>query len=235
MNLAKSFCVGLFVGAVSLAAVGVRAPVSANHLSSCVPALWNEIMKENKDLIEDGNHSQIKVNYPDGGPKSPNGALVKSLFIWLNADNWGEVGWNWHDGEHAEPRRFWTRVDAGRLGGDANGGYGGDRGAFPDYKIDNNYGTHWRAYKDGNLYHTYTFLILDQGRPLANSEVNLHCDDAEAHFRKLSDKEANDSPYGPWKDVKYSGIGWDNPCYHVNILSNTAFDVVHTGGNDANC
>jgi hypothetical protein len=225
---ARSFLVGALVGALILVAIGTLIPVRADHLSgSCGYTFWSEITKENNNFAEDGTKGEIKVNYPDGGPAS-DGALVRSVFAFLNADNFAEAGWNWRDCCHSSPRRFWARRDSGQYGEDANDGDGGTRGNYQDYKVDNDHGTTWLAFKDGDQYHSYTFNSLDHGKPLANSEVDKRCDSAEAYFRTLKDKQNNTGNYDAWEDQRQAGLGIDNPCYVVDIISNTAMDVNHS-------
>lgn len=176
---------GFLLGTLMLIIPGSFQPVEADHANTgCGTAFGSEITKENNDEIEDGNHADILVTYPDGGPVS-NGVLVKSLYLWANADNWAEVGWNWRDGIHTSPRRFWARTDGGRYGEDANDGDGGTRGQYSDYKVDNDTGQHFRAFKDQVIYHTYTFDILSEGEVYSNAEVDNSCDSSAASFRNL--------------------------------------------------
>lgn len=156
-----------------------------------------------------------------------NGGLVRSIFIWDNVNNFAEVGWLWYDDVHSSPRRFWFRADAGQLGGDQNDGDGGDRGNFYDWRVDNDRGHHFEAFREGTKYHEYTFDNLDGGRVYANSEVDNACDSAMAEFKDFSDKETNEAPYGPWVDTRRADAFVDSPYFVRCLLSDTAFDVRH--------
>lgn len=222
----KLFCVGFLGAFLSLVGVGSFAPVGAGHTNgTCFSVNWSELTKENKNLVEDGNKGDIKVNYPDGGPED---GITRAVMAWSNNDNYGEVGWNWHVGSHSSPRRFWAREDGGVYGQDANAGDGGTRGNYHDYKIDNTTGTTWVAIKDSNQYHTYTFNSMDRGRPLTLTEVDVKCDPSDSYFRNLRNAQTNFADYEPWSDQREAGIGADNPCYVTDILSNTALDVNHS-------
>lgn len=63
----RYFAHGFGIGMLLLTVIGQLHPVAANHAQSgCNQVEWSEVVKENNDEVEDGNHAKIKVAFPDG-------------------------------------------------------------------------------------------------------------------------------------------------------------------------
>lgn len=183
--------------------------------------------------VEDGVSAEVHLGWPDGGPVN-NGGLVRMIVAWRNGDNWAEAGWGWRDGRESEAKYWAVWNDADNyhevLEGDA-----GARDSWPFYRLSNDEGSHWRWLHNGNQYHARVFSNLTEVLPWGNDEVDNKCDSAHAEFRELKDKACNNCDFDPWLNTENFQIGTENPCFHVDLLSNTRFEVVHGEGAGQTC
>ena len=213
-------------------------PAHSGHLNTgCGTVMWTEAVREDNTRDEDGVHGLVEIEYPSGGPVD-SGGLVRSLFGWKNFDNFAEVGWLWRDGFESQPTRFTFWIDAGQPK-IAKKGPAGDLGTFHQYRLNNDVATHWIFRADGETINEHTFVNLGANGegvlPWGNSEVDNSCDSAKAHFKNLKQKNCNTCEWVDWTSTENYSIGNENPCYHTDLYSNTAFRIVHGAGAGETC
>ncbi len=165
-----------------------------------------------------------------GGPVDTAGGLVRSLFAERNFDNKAEIGWLWLEGTDNQPTRFWflrdrTQPHQGRSGPTGN------LGELHQYRLNNDSGNHWVFRADGQPIKDFTFGDLNSNIfNYANVEVDNSCDSAKAHYANLMDKDCDGCTWKDWSQTQNYPTQFENPCYHVELNSNTEFRVVHGSG-----
>lgn len=127
-------------------------------------------------------------------------------------------------------------VDAGSYN-EGTPGDAGSLGLFYTYKLDNPTGTKWKWFREVNQYKQHTFASSSMADVLiwANSEVDNKCDTAEVEFRLTKERTCDGCAYNDWDNPQNYAIGTENPCFHVNIISNTNFEIVHGAGAGETC
>lgn len=187
------------------------------------------------DNGEDGVYAEIRVNYP--GP--PAQGYVKTLFVWLNADNWVEVGWVWVAGMHSSPRAVAAWTDAGtyndmeRVTGSLP--YAGDLNTYPEFRVVNLSGKSVTWSRNQQAFYSRTMSYLVQGNAAGNVEAWAPCDSAYAHYRSTHELEEPGAGWSFWDGTVRWRTGQQNPCYHTRVVDNTAWYSEHGPDSGETC
>ncbi len=220
--LLAGFCTGM------IGSLWILSPVSfADHTRQrCDGTGYNELVRENSVSSENGVHAQIKI----GTEGTPNFGIVRSIFAHRDANNFVEVGWGWVIANgNTRPTRFWWARDEGVDFKDVTEGFAGNENTFHHYTLNNDAAVHWQFKSDGETLHERT-MAFSNSMMLGNSEVDAICDWAGAEFKDLRDKPCPSCTWYPWVSTENHPSAGENPCFHVNLISDTAFGVAHGSG-----
>jgi hypothetical protein len=230
----------LFILFAVLAPASTRA---GHEAGPCEPPgiKWAELVREDDNKIEKGVSANIEVILAEADDPEHGGAIIRSIYAWKNDDNSAEIGWAWEDdGEHVRPTLFWELEDDGLNKYNHFEGPAGFDG-FKDYKllIDPPPAHHWKFRVDGELKWEEDFENMAFVNPVGSSEIHEECNSAKAHHKDLKDIENVGDPWGDWSAIERwaptGGTFVENPCFHTEIISDTAFRVEHGAGGGEIC
>jgi hypothetical protein len=231
-RLACQIALGCLIGAATVAGMTLAraAPASADSCSSAIAAV-----EGGRTSSHYGVRADVYINtmgtvnaYLDG--------FVRSLFVWVNSNNWVEVGWSAHISGTGEPQVFAEWDNAGR------------QNHF-DYKLIGAYDTD-RNFRIENVGHIKIFrfyfagesspftysptMNFNIGYPRGNSERHNWCQSLYAHFYNLND-QISDGTWENWDTwAKCINTTARNP-YYMHKDSSSEFHVTSTSPNNMTC
>ena len=227
------------IGAATLLMLSTWVPPgSASHADNgCSPGThYNQGARDDDgDNGEQGVSAEIRVAYPG----APAVGYVRSIFVWLNADNWVEVGWAWVNGRHSSPRTIAAWTDAGtysdmeRVTGSLP--YAGDLNTYPAFRVVNRSGTSVTWLRNGQAIFTRTMTYLNRGNAAGNVEAWARCESAYAHYRNTQEQEQEGGSWSPWDSTVRWRVGVQNPCYHTTLVDNTQWYSEHGPDSGETC